>query len=100
MSNEPSAPPRVYLDGFLDVPQERWDEVCDALDAHIALTRAEAGCIKFDVVPCTDVERRLLVSEVFKDQTAFDAHQARTKASAWARASAGIPRHYSVRKGD
>ncbi len=91
---------RVYLDGYLDVPEERWTSVREALTEHIALTHAEPGCIKFEVAPCPDVERRLLVSEIFENQAAFDAHQARAKASAWAQSSAGIPRHYTVRTGE
>ncbi len=88
---------RVYLDGYLDVPAERWAVVREAVNEHIALTRKEPGCIKFEVVPCPDIERRLLVSEIFVDQQAFDAHQARTQASPWAEISAGIAREYSVR---
>ncbi len=102
MTDEPpaSAGGHVYLDGYLDVPEERWDDVRDALAEHIALTHAEPGCIKFEVIPCPDVERRLLVSEIFQNQDAFDAHQARAKTSSWAKTSAGIPRHYSVRTGE
>lgn len=91
------APGRVYLDGYLDVPEDRWAQVREGLADHIALTHAEPGCIKFEVVPCPDVERRLLVSEIFENVQAFDAHQARAKASPWAQISEGIPRHYSVR---
>ncbi|MDO1581343.1 putative quinol monooxygenase [Rhizobium oryzicola] len=88
---------RVYLDGHIDVPAERLEAVTAALPQHIALTRAEAGCLKFEVVPSETVAGRFLVSEVFTDQEAFDAHQARTKASEWFQVTAGIPRDYSIR---
>lgn len=88
--------PRIKLTGYLDVPAQRWDEVMQALAVHIDLTRAEAGCIKFDVTPCDTVEHRLLVSELFTDQPSFDAHQVRAKASDWAKASEGIPRLYEI----
>ncbi len=88
---------RVHLNGHLDVPADRWDAVSGALQDHVTLTRNEPGCIKFEVIPCREVELRLLVSEIFQDQASFDAHQARTKASPWAEITAGIPREYSIR---
>lgn len=86
---------RVTLTGHIDVPPDRMDDVQAALPTHISLTRAEPGCLSFDVDPCPEVPGRFLVSEVFVDQQAFDAHQARTKASQWARVTAGMPRDYS-----
>ncbi|MCR6671745.1 putative quinol monooxygenase [Devosia ginsengisoli] len=86
---------RVFLEGYMEVPPERLAAVTDALPAHIALTRAEPGCLAFDVTPSPD--GRFRVSEIFSDQTAFDAHQARVQTSAWAEVTAGLPRHYTVR---
>ena len=87
---------RVYLTGFLDVPPDRLQQVRLALPQHIALTRAEAGCVSFEVVEDSSVAGRFNVSEVFENRAAFDAHQARTKASEWFKVTQGIPRHYSV----
>jgi len=66
------------------------------LPEHIALTRAEPGCIAFDVTPTTDagVWR---VEERFIDEAAFDAHQRRVAASSWGRETVGIPRSYVIR---
>lgn len=88
---------KVYLDGHIDVPADRRAAVDAALPVHIALTRAEPGCLKFEVTTCGTVEGRLLVSEIFTDQAAFDAHQARTKSSDWLQVTAGIPRDYTIR---
>ncbi len=88
---------KIYLDGHIDVPQDRLEAVKAALPVHIAHTRAEAGCLSFSVEPCPDVAGRFLVSEVFINQAAFDAHQARTKASSWFQVTAGIPRDYKIR---
>jgi quinol monooxygenase YgiN len=88
---------KVYLDGHIDVPKTRLDAVAAALPAHLALTRAEPGCLSFNVTPCTEVAGRFLVSEAFANQAAFDAHQARTKASEWFEVTAGIPRDYKIR---
>ena len=68
------------------------------LPAHIAATRAEPGCLSFDVAP-TDDPLVWQVQETFVHRAAFDAHQTRTQASAWAAATAGIPREYTVTEG-
>ena len=86
----------VTLTGYIDVPPERMDDVQAALPTHIALSRAEPGCLSFDVNPCPDVSGRFLVAETFVDQQAFDGHQARTKASDWAKVTDGIAREYCV----
>jgi quinol monooxygenase YgiN len=86
----------VTLTGYIDVPPDRMDDIQAALPAHISLTRAEPGCLSFDVSPCPEVKGRFLVSEAFVDQQAFDAHQARAGASDWANVSDGIPRDYSI----
>jgi len=97
---ENPADQKVYLNGHIDVPADRIEAVERALPAHISLTRAEAGCISFQVVPSETVKGRFMVSEVFVDQAAFDAHQTRTKSSDWFKVTEGIPREYSVRVGD
>jgi quinol monooxygenase YgiN len=65
------------------------------LPDHIRLTRAEPGCLRFDVV-ATDDPLVWQVDETFIDQAAFDAHQARTQASRWARETAGIARDFTL----
>lgn len=87
---------RVKLSGYLDIPEERLASVMAALPIHLELTRMEPGCLEFDVSQSATAEGRLLVSELFEDQAAFEAHQKRTAASAWAEVTAGIPRHYEV----
>lgn len=64
------------------------------LPAHVAATRAEAGCLSFEV---TQAGPRVWdVAETFADRTAFDAHQARAATSPWAAATAGIRRAYTI----
>lgn len=91
---------KIYLNGHLDVPQDRWDSVMAALPTHIALTRAEDGCISFEVTASKDVANRLMVAEVFTDRSSFDRHQTRTKASPWFETTQGIPREYDVTEGE
>ena len=89
-------PGNFCLEGHIDVPKSRVEEVSEALTAHIKLTRAEHGCIFFNVDPCPNMGGRFLVSEAFVDEAAFNAHQQRAATSPWAQASAGIPREYKT----
>ncbi|WP_299875897.1 antibiotic biosynthesis monooxygenase [uncultured Sulfitobacter sp.] len=66
-----------------------------ALDTHIRLTRAEPGCLSFEVNP-TDDPLVWQVDEAFADKAAFDAHQTRAGASDWAVQTAGIERNYTI----
>lgn len=67
-----------------------------ALTAHVAATRAEPGCISFDVMP-TDDPLVWQVDERFATPADFDAHQARAGASPWAAETKGIRREYVVK---
>lgn len=87
---------KVNLTGYIDVPEHRLAEVQAHLPDHIRLTLAEAGCVSFSVTKDTKVAGRFNVAEEFTDRAAFDAHQARTKASEWAKVTAGIPRQYEI----
>jgi quinol monooxygenase YgiN len=86
----------VTLTGHIDVPPDRLTNIRSALADHIALTRAEPGCLRFDVSENADVAGRLMVAEEFTDADAFAAHQARAHASDWGRISAGLVRNYVV----
>ncbi|MEX0307762.1 MAG: putative quinol monooxygenase [Ruegeria sp.] len=87
---------KVYLQGYITVPAERLELVRQALPEHIALTRAEQGCISFEVVEDRDHAGRFNVSEVFENEAAFDAHQERTRASDWFQVTQGLERNYSI----
>lgn len=86
----------VRLRGHLSVPPARRDAVRAALPEHIRLSRAEPGCLHFDVHESTTSPGRFDVTEEFTDAHAFHTHQTRTRASDWARITAGIPRDYKV----
>jgi quinol monooxygenase YgiN len=64
------------------------------LPRHIRLSRAEPGCLSFEVTT-TDDPLCWQVTETFRDPAAFDAHQARTRASAWHAATAAITRTFT-----
>lgn len=65
------------------------------LAEHTRLSRAEPGCLSFEV---RQTEDPLIwtVEEAFVDQTALEAHQARTRASAWFAATGHIRRDYRL----
>lgn len=65
------------------------------LPAHTALSRAEPGCLSFDVTP-TDDPLMFEVIETFRTRADFDAHQTRTRASAWFEATRQILRDFRV----
>ena len=65
------------------------------LPNHERLSRAEPGCISFEVTP-TDDPFVWQVEEIFTDRAAFDFHQTRTRASDWFRATRHIERDYRI----
>lgn len=65
------------------------------LPRHIALTRAEVGCISFDVTQTAD-ELIWQVEERFANEAVFRAHQDRVAGSEWGRVTAGIEREYVI----
>lgn len=65
------------------------------LAEHVRLTRSEPGCLTFDVSP-TDDPMIYEVMEAFRDRVSFDAHQARTRDSAWFAATRGILRDFRL----
>lgn len=88
--------PGVRLVGRLVcATQDEAAVVVEHLPTHIALTRAEPGCLAFAVDRTAD-PLVWAVDELFTDEVAFRAHQARVRDSAWGRATAGIARDYTV----
>lgn len=86
----------VILTGHLDVPDGDISTVEAHLPTHITLSRAECGCISFEVNVDPNNPNRYLVNEEFTTQAAFDAHQARVKTSDWGRATAHLERQYKI----
>ena len=86
----------VTLQGTLLVPADARDAVRAALPDHIRLTRAEPGCLQFDVDEDPARPGVFHVSERFRDTAAFEAHQTRAQASEWARVTEGMTRDYRV----
>lgn len=87
---------RVRLTGTLNCAgAEEAEIVARHLPRHLELTRAEPGCLVFEVIQ-TDDPLVWSVEEQFADAGAFRAHQARVAASDWGHATAGIRRQYAI----
>lgn len=69
--------------------------VTQHLPGHIELTRAEPGCLSFEVT-ATDEDGVWNVDERFVDAAAFYAHQQRAAQSTWGQSTVGITREYTV----
>jgi quinol monooxygenase YgiN len=84
----------VTLTGFIEVPAAERQAILPLLAEHVRLTRAEPGCLAFEVVESVERPGWLAVSERFRDAEAFDAHQARAAASRWGSATRHLRRDY------
>ena len=73
------------------------DIVRHHLPRHVALTRAEPGCLSFEVGVTPD-PLIWQVDERFVDVAAFRAHQHRAAMSEWGQATTVIKRDYAVRE--
>jgi len=90
----------VTLSGFLIARSlEEADRIAALLPAHAASTRAEPGCLSFEVWRSQADPVRFAVREVFADRAAFDRHQEALAASPWGRATSGVPRDYRITEG-
>ena len=86
----------IHVTGTLTcAAAEEADLVRQHLPEHIRLSRAEPGCLSFEVTQTAD-PLIWTVEESFTDRAAFDAHQTRTKASPWFAATAHIAREYQI----
>ena len=92
---------RIAITGHMTVPgdAQRLAAVRAAMEQHAELSRAEDGCLKFEVTP-TDTPGRFQVSELYSNRAALERHKHRTAASPWPAMAAGIERDYSVRELD
>jgi len=88
---------RVRLSGFLLCRSlDEADRVSHLLADHVRLTRAEPGCLRFELLRSSADPTRFAVFEEFRDAEAFAAHRERASNSAWGRATRGIPRDYEI----
>lgn len=89
-------PSKIVLQGYIVVPVDELAGILEALKTHIELTRAEPGCLVFDVMQDGDDQCRFDVYEEFVDKAAFETHQQRIADSDWGQVTHNVERHYEV----
>lgn len=91
---------KVALSGYILVPATDLEAVLAELPNHIALTREEEGCLRFEVSQDQNDMQRFAVYEEFSTREAFQIHQARVAASRWGDITVNVERHYTVEDAD
>ena len=87
-------PGNVRLTGTITIPVAQHGQVLPLLNDHIMQTRAEAGCLHFDVTQDAETPELFHVSELFTDEAAFSAHQENGAARPWGPASKDLIRDF------
>lgn len=87
---------KVTLSGYIMVEESDLAVVRDALPMHIAATRAEQGCLVFNVNEYKLELGRFDVYEEFDSSEAFKYHQQRVRESEWGTITKNVARHYTV----
>ncbi|MBV1916424.1 MAG: antibiotic biosynthesis monooxygenase [Pseudomonadales bacterium] len=87
---------KITLQGHIIVPCADLESVESAVSNHIELTRAEDGCLVFEVVQDSENKNRFNVYEEFVDQNSFSSHQQRVGQSAWGKITVNVERHYQI----
>lgn len=87
---------KVVLSGYILVPESELRQVRAALAEHILLTRAEAGCLIFNVTACPSDKTRFEVYEEFESEAAFKFHQQRVATSPWGTCTRNVKRNYKI----
>ena len=90
--------PQISLTGTFRTSPDQLARIAALLADHIRLTRAEPGCLSFQVTPSATDPCTFHVAERFTDRAAFQAHQDRVAISAWGVGTAGMARAYTVRE--
>lgn len=85
---------KVLLTGTMTCDPDEIANVLALMPDHIRLSRAEPGCLQFDLWQDEVRPTEFHVTEVFRDARAFEAHQDRTHASDWFRVTHHMARDF------
>ena len=86
----------IHLTGTLTCPTSDDLKIVETyLPEHIALSRAEPGCLSFTVIQ-TSNPMVWHLKETFTDHATFEAHQARSLASNWWIQSQNLVRDFQI----
>ena len=86
----------VTLCGHIKVPITALEAVRAELPNHIALTRSEPGCLRFEVEVDPTDPTVFHVNEEFSEPLSFTNHQERVRSSKWGAITANVERFYEI----
>ena len=87
---------KITLKGHIVVPEMDMANVLEELPRHIELTRAESGCLVFEVTQDIGIFGVFRVYEEFVDRESFESHQSRVRESRWGAVTKNVERHYEI----
>ncbi len=87
---------KVTITGYLQVPAEELSSVAEALPTHQDLSRAEPGCLVFEVSRDEADNCRFHLYEQYDSAEAFEYHKARAASSEWSTISRNVERHLTI----
>lgn len=85
---------QIQLTGTITIPLDAQAQLVPLLDDHIAQTRQEPGCLKFEVTQDAGDLALFHVNELFSDEASFAQHQTLGAARPWGTASADLVRDF------
>jgi len=74
MSNDTRTPAPLYLVATLKAAKGNEEKLRNALQALVPQSRAEVGCLKYDLHVDTTQSALFIVYEIWRDQEAIDHH--------------------------
>ncbi len=86
---------KVLLTGTLTCAPHEVDDVLSIIDDHIRKSRAEAGCLQFELWQDELTPTDFHISEVFLSEAAFAKHQDRSQGSDWGRITGHMARDFT-----
>ncbi len=89
---------KVVVSGQIYVPLRSLDEIRRAIEIHVELSRAEEGCLMFDLIESLEEPGRFDLYEEFVDMNAFEQHKLRAETSEWAEVSKEVQRDFEVQQ--
>jgi (4S)-4-hydroxy-5-phosphonooxypentane-2,3-dione isomerase len=83
--------PKFATVGTIEVASGRRDELLPLLMAHRArCLKDEPGTLQFEILLPHDDDVKVLVYEVYRDETAFDVHLTGSSLARWREETAGM----------
>eukprot|EP00584_Thalassiosira_punctigera_P000539 CAMPEP_0172526864 /NCGR_PEP_ID=MMETSP1067-20121228/1691_1 /TAXON_ID=265564 ORGANISM="Thalassiosira punctigera, Strain Tpunct2005C2" /NCGR_SAMPLE_ID=MMETSP1067 /ASSEMBLY_ACC=CAM_ASM_000444 /LENGTH=137 /DNA_ID=CAMNT_0013310475 /DNA_START=87 /DNA_END=500 /DNA_ORIENTATION=- len=66
-----------------EIKEDRMDDFLDMIEKNAVGSRAEPGCIRFDVLQAEDASNKFFFYEVYEDAAAISHHKEQPHYAAW-----------------